>query len=111
MKIFLYFTLIVFSCSVNGRICASSDSFIKLYTKQETDQNCLPDFKFSMDWWAQLGVNHFYVFVNRQEFLPDKFSCLDRSIASSCAVRALQFLVHKRTSLSSYPKPKNLKSP
>ena len=83
MKIFLYFTLIVFSsqsCSVNGRICDSSDSFIKLYTKQETDQNCLPEFNFSMDWWAQLGVNQFYVFVNRKEFLPDKFSCLDSLI-------------------------------
>ena len=73
MKIFLCLTLIVLT-QVNGRICNSTNDII---ARQFPVQMCLPDFRFSIDWWSQLEVNQFYVFINSNEFISDEHSCHD----------------------------------
>ena len=76
MKIFLCLTLIVLT-QVNGRICNSTNDVSE---RQFPVQMCLPDFRFSIDWWAQLGVDQFYIFINSNEFISDEYSCLDEWI-------------------------------
>ena len=73
MNIFLCLTLIVLT-QVNGRICNSTKN---VTARQFPNLKCLPDFKFSMDWWAKLGVTQYYVFINSNEFISDEYNCHD----------------------------------